>query len=166
MTMSKSERKKDEKAEEELLKVSINMDLEYRWSGGSYYTKFYKAWKDERKILGSKCSGCGRVYLPPRLICSECYKKIDEWAEISDKGTVKAYTVVYQPFIDPRTGKPRQVPYGMALIQLDGADTTINYFLEENDLDKMRIGMRVQAVWRDEIEGNITDIRFFRTIEE
>ncbi|MEM2134663.1 MAG: Zn-ribbon domain-containing OB-fold protein [Candidatus Jordarchaeaceae archaeon] len=164
--MSKSEGKEEVKEEKDLLRVSINMNLEYRWSGGSYYTKFYRAWKEERKILGAKCSSCGRVYLPPRLICGECYKRIDGWSEISDKGTVRAYTVVYQPFVDPRTGKPRPVPYGMALIQLDGADTTINYFLEENDLSKMRIGMRVQAVWREELEGNITDIIYFRTIEE
>jgi len=153
-------------AEEELLRVPITMELTYNYAAGRYFSKFLTSLKKGRKIIGVKCPKCKRVYLPPRPICGNCFEKMDEWVEISDKGTVRAYTVVFQPFIDGRTGKPRPAPYGIALIQLDGADTTINHYLEESDLKKLRIGMRVQAVWRDELQGDMSDILYFRIIDE
>ncbi|MCP4417631.1 MAG: OB-fold domain-containing protein, partial [Chloroflexi bacterium] len=68
--------------------------------------------------------------------------------------------------LDPTSGEPRPTPYGMALIQLDGADTTINHFLAENDLKKLHLGMRVTAVWRKERTGTLADIIHFSVIGE
>jgi len=62
-------------------------------------------------------------------------------------------------------------PYVTGLIDLDGADTVLSYFtgsIDLSDLEKakeqIKIGMKVQAKWRDEREGNIHDFEYFEPI--
>jgi len=153
-------------AEEELLRIPIKMDLEYQYSTGKYYTYFFRVLKEEGKIMALKCPKCGYVFLPPRPACGECHAPLEEWVQVSDKGTVRAFTAVHFKFYDANLGRERPVPFGSALIQLDGADSLLNHYLEENDVTKMRLGMRVQAVFREERQGNIGDILYFRTLKE
>jgi uncharacterized OB-fold protein len=152
-------------ANEGCVRVLIKMDLTWRYAKGRHFTHFFRALQQDRKILGMRCPQCRRVYLPPRPVCGLCYAELAEWVEVKDTGTVRAFTVVYLPIVDPTTGQPRPVPYGMALIQLDGADTTLNHYLTETDLSKLKIGLRVQAVWRSERQGNMGDILYFRVLE-
>lgn len=137
------------------------MTLTWRYGASWYFTEFMRALRDERRLLGLRCPVCRRVYLPPRPVCGNCHAELSEWAEVQDTGTVRAFTVVHTPIIDPATGQPRPVPYGMALIQLDGADTTLNHYLAENDAAKLRIGMRVRAVWLEARTGALSDIVHF-----
>jgi len=156
--------KKDNQLEE-LLRVPVHMKLHYRFPAGTHYTRFFREMKDSGKIMGVKCTQCGRVLVPPRPVCGECFVKTGDWVPVGPKGTVKAYTSIYIKFIDGSTGKPRPIPYGSGLIQLDGAFSTINHILEEGDPEKLYIGMRVEAVLKEKREGNIGDILFFKTIK-
>lgn len=155
---------KNDKQQEELLRVPVHMKLHYRFSAGNHYIKFFREMKESGKIMGIKCTECGRVLLPPRPVCGECFARTGEWVPVGPKGTVRAYTSIYLKFIDGSTGKPRPIPYGSGLIQLDGAFSTINHILEEGDPEKLYIGMRVEAVLKKKREGNIGDILYFKTI--
>lgn len=150
---------------QELLRVPASLRLTWRYAAGSHFTRFFRTLKEEGRILGLRCPGCRRVYLPPRPLCGNCYRRMTEWVPVGPLGTVRAFTVVYFPFLDPTTGQPRPVPFGMALIQLDGADTTLNHYLDETDLGRLRLGLRVEAVFREPREGNMGDIRGFRVLE-
>ncbi|MHA1364091.1 MAG: Zn-ribbon domain-containing OB-fold protein, partial [Candidatus Freyarchaeota archaeon] len=59
---------------------------------------------------------------------------------------------------------PRKPPYAYGIIELDGANTGFVHIIEVDDPRKLRIGMRVEAVFRDEPEGNILDIECFRPV--
>jgi len=157
---------KKEKYEEELVRVPIHMNLYYRFPAGAHFTRFYKEMKGSGKIMGVKCPKCGRVLVPPRPVCGECFVRTGEWVQVGPKGTVRAYTSINFSFIDGSTGELRPTPYGVALIQLDKAYSTINHILEEGDPEKLYIGMRVEAVLKEEREGNIGDILYFKTIKE
>ena len=150
--------------QQELLRVPVHMKLHYRFPAGNHYTRFFREMKQSGKIMGVKCTKCGRVLVPPRPVCGECFARTGEWVPVGPKGTVRAYTSIYLKFIDGSTGKPRPIPYGSGLIQLDGAFSTINHILEEGDPEKLYIGMRVEAVLKKKREGNIGDILYFRTI--
>lgn len=156
--------KKEKGPEEELLQIPIHMKLHYRFPAGAHYDRLFKEIKETGRIMGVKCTECGRVLVPPRPVCGECFAETGEWVPVGPKGTVKAYTSIYLPFIDGSTGKPRPIPYGTGLIQLDGAYSMINHILEEGDPEKLYIGMRVEAVLKKEREGNIGDVLYFRTI--
>lgn len=152
--------------EVELLRIDVQMKLQYRFPAGFHYERFFREMKETGRIMGVKCPECGRVLVPPRLVCGECFARTGEWVQVGPKGTVVAHTSIYFPFIDGSTGKPRPIPYGAGLIQLDGAYSAINHILEEGDPDKLHIGMRVEAVLKEVREGNIGDILCFRSIEE
>ncbi len=134
-------------------------DLTYTYSVGALGTRFFIQLRDNQKIMGIRCPQCNRVYVPPRLTCFRCFSKLDEWVEVSDKGTVLTYTVVNYP--EPIY--PMEPPFVYGVIQLDGADTGLVHLIAA-DTEQLRIGMRVQAVFREKREGNIKDIRYFKPL--
>jgi len=149
----------------ELINIEIPMALRWQFGTGRHFSRFIQTLRNEGKILGIRCPQCQRVYIPPRLICGNCYREMAEWVDVKDTGVIQGYTVYYHPILDPVTGEPRPIPYGMALIKLDGADTTINHYLSETDLAKLRIGLKVRAVWRLQRRGFISDISHFEVIQ-
>jgi uncharacterized OB-fold protein len=56
---------------------------------------------------------------------------------------------------------PLDRPFAWALVQLDGADTSILHALDAGSRDALSDGMRVKIRWREERKGHITDIECF-----
>jgi len=144
--------------------VELSMDLNWRYASGEAMARFL-AGLAQRRIEATACDGCGRRYLPPRPFCGECRLRMSRWVPVRDRGVLEAWTVVRVPIVDARTGMPRPSPYGMGLIKLDGADTTINHYLDIIEPDRLRIGATVKAVWNDDRIGSLRDIRMFEAIE-
>jgi hypothetical protein len=154
------------KTEKKLLRLKWMDAQPFDWAVGRYGSKFLKELRDNKKLVGIKCPKCGFVYMPPRKVCGKCFVAMDELVEVSDKGVIESYTVVYFSFLDPETGKQRPVPYGYGFVKLDGADSCFMHFFEETDLKKLKIGLRAQAVFEENRTGSIADIKHFRIIEE
>jgi uncharacterized OB-fold protein len=132
----------------------------YRHVAGAYVGKFIQEIGKNKRIMGVKCSKCGKVYVPPRMVCFECFEKMDNWVEVRKFGTVKGFTVVsYSTPVMPL--KP---PFAYAIIELDGADTGFVHIIKEGDPTKLRKGMRVEAVFKDGPEGDILDIQYFKPV--
>jgi len=82
---------------------------------------------------------------------------MDEWVGVSPEGTLTAYTMVYQgepPY-------PVKTPFAYGIIKLDGADTGIAHIIGKISPKSLRIGMRMQAVFKDKRVGSILDIKYF-----
>ncbi len=157
------------KGQEKVFEIKWKTDLPYRYSIGKLAVKFFEELKKNKKIMGSKCSKCGKVHFPPRAVCADCMVEmtIDDMVELSPKGTLEGFTVVNYPFTDPNTGGIRPFPYGYALFKLDGADTYTMHFVNETDVTKMKIGQRVEAVFSEELIGDLTaDIPYFNIVKE
>ena len=146
-------------AVKEALRVPFRMKLEFDYAMGAHAERFFHALRDHARILGVKC------YVPPRPVCGICFVETRDWGEVSDEGTLVGCTVVDLPFIDPMTGERRPVPYGFAIIRLDGADTAMYHFLEETDPKRMYVGQRVKAVFREQRTGSLQDILHFRAVQ-
>ncbi|MFO8057343.1 MAG: Zn-ribbon domain-containing OB-fold protein [bacterium] len=152
--------------DEELLDVKIDSRFPYSYSMGTIPSFFFRMLRDEKRIFGRRCPSCGKVYIPPRPVCGPCFKPTSEWVEVGPAGTLVAYTVVYFSFLDPMTGKKRPVPYGYGMVKLDKADSRLQHFISESDPAKLRVGMRVTAVFAEERFGNFSDLVHFRPMEE
>jgi uncharacterized OB-fold protein len=153
-------------------------DLPYRWAIGKLAVKYFEELK-KRKIMGSKCPKCGKMHMPPRGVCADCFVEmtVNDMVELSRKGTLMGFTVVNYPFVDPNTGAMRPFPYGYVICQLDGADTYLMHFCDETDHTKFKIGQRVETVfcdelpkdhesYRPELKGDIYDIPFIRLLKD
>ncbi len=136
----------------------------FEWSAGKYGSKFLVELRDNKKIYGIRCPECNKVLVPVRRVCGECFREMEELVEVGPQGTVETFTVLSFGFVDPETGKQRPVPYTWAFIKLDGSDNTFIHYLEETDISKLKIGMRVQAVFEEQRKGHVLDIKHFATI--
>lgn len=154
-----------EEVQQEYLVMPYKLSLPCNFSAGYYMGRFLAGLRDHKKIWGIKCPKCGRIMVPPRQLCGQCHGvEATEWVELGDKGTLMLYDVVLFDFINPGTGQTRPTPWARATIELDGG-AEIGHFLEETDPDKLRLGMRVQAVWKEKNRtGEITDILYFRAM--
>jgi len=153
-------------ANEEFIELIIPLDLKYKWSAGPQLQKFFEGLQ-EGKIIGNKCSKCGHALIPPVPVCPKCHVEMGDFMELSHQGTVISYSFVVDPIYEPGTGRMRQVPYTIASIVLDGEpDAAFFHKLEETDPAKVKIGMRVEAVFKpkEEREGTIEDIIHFKTL--
>jgi uncharacterized OB-fold protein len=146
---------------------SGDLAMPYEWSIGLYGSRFFQEIREKRRFLGIRCPKCRKVLVPPRRICGPCFQKLDELVELSDTGTIRAFSVVNYPFIDPATGTTRPIPYTYGYINLDGSDNIFSHLINETDEKKIKVGMKVRAVFkpRNEMEGNIQDIRYFEIIK-
>jgi hypothetical protein len=153
---------------EKFLYIALTTDLPYAYSAGRYLSRFLIALRDEAKILASQCPACATVLVPPRIVCGHCFSEMTECVEVGPRGTLKTFSVINFSFIDPFTGHERPVPYCYAIIQLDGCDNWFPHFLDETNLNRLRIGLRVEAVFKPpgEREGAMTDIAHFRVAQE
>ena len=57
--------------------VEGELDLSFQFSYGEHYERFYREMRDNKRIMGVKCSRCGSVLLPPRPYCGFCFEPAD-----------------------------------------------------------------------------------------
>jgi len=154
-----------EKELETVIKVKFGLSATYNWSVGKYMDRYIKELKN-KKFLGIKCPNCGHIYLPPRMICRNCFTKMDEWVEVSDKGTVESFTIG-QVKIDENTGELKELekPEILGLIRHDKTDSCVVYRIGEIEPRDVKAGMRVKAAWIDEPKGDLGDVKYYKPIE-
>jgi uncharacterized OB-fold protein len=126
----------------------------------------YLAGLKKGQLLGSRCRTCRKTVVPPRMVCEWCYRPMDAYVPLRDTGTVNTFSLCYVTWDVQRVAEP-EIP---AVIEIDGASALhgIMHRLGEVEPKKVRIGMRVQAVWKpiEDREGAITDILHFKPIQE
>lgn len=149
------------------LTISFEEPMPYEWSIGKWGSVFFKEIKERKRFIGIRCPKCNKVYVPPRRVCGPCFEELHELVPLSDTGILTAFSIVNYPFLDPDTGKQRPVPYTYGYIKLDGADNIFSHLINEIDINKIKVGMKVRAVFKDadKMRGHIQDIIHFKIIE-
>ena len=135
------------------------ISIPYTWWVGEVGSRFLLALCDNKRILGNRCRSCNLVYVPPRKNCGRCFKDIEGWVELGNEGVVTAHTIVR--FQYPL--QPAKVPFAYTVIKLDGADVGLVHIVRD-DLDKLRNGVRVKALFKEDRKGHILDIDSFQII--
>ncbi|OSC31378.1 DNA-binding protein [Mycobacterium vulneris] len=116
------------------------------------------------KLLGAKTGENGKVYFPPHGADPATGQPTTEFVELPDKGTVTTFAIINIPFQGQRI-KP---PYVAAYVLLDGSDIPFLHLVADIDAHEVRMGMRVEAVWkpREEWGFGIDNIEYFRPTGE
>jgi uncharacterized protein len=76
--------------------------------------QFYKFLAQD-KLMAGKCNRCGKIHLPPRPLCDNCYSQEFTWMDVSGKGKLLTYTIIH-------VAPPQfQVlaPYTVGIVQLE-----------------------------------------------
>jgi uncharacterized OB-fold protein len=127
------------------------------YSAGAVGSRFLIELRDNKKIMGTRCTACDLVYVPARSVCKHCFAQLDKWVEVSDRGTLQTYTVAGQA----NGVQPVDPPIIYGVVLLDGASTGLVHMLSEVDFEELAVGMRVKAVFREKRTASILDIKYF-----
>jgi uncharacterized OB-fold protein len=133
--------------------------LEYDVFAGHAQTPFLHGLVEGR-FFGRRCPQCEKVYIPPRGACPTDGVPTTELVECGQRGVITTFCVVNVPF----RGQAIELPYVCAQILLDGADIAFMALIQECLASDVRMGMRVEAVWRDAAERrpSLESLRYFR----
>ena len=134
---------------------TFKLEFPYKRSLGPVVGTFLTGLRD-RHILGIRTDS-GRVLVPPLEYDPETGKENLDWVEVGEAGVVRGWTWVENP------GRKHPLDHGFAwaLIQLDGADSSMVHALDAGSIDRVHTGMRVRARWAGETRGHISDIACF-----
>ncbi len=138
----------------------------YERSKGEF-SPFFLALRDEKKILGCKCTKCGIVRIPPFLTtCPDCDFAPTELVEVGDVGKmISTPPITYfatSIFL-------HMAPYSRGRVILSGADTamSVNIYTTTGILvpGLVKKDTEVKVIFRDERAGKINDIFCIATSE-
>ena len=145
----------------EVLITKYKADLKYSWASGVAVGRFLAELKNGR-LIARKCNNCNRILIPPRMFCEDCFRDTDEWVFVKDTGVVNTYSIAHVGTDAHRLSTPLFV----AVINIDGASELMGFLHLLSDVQEkdIRIGMKVQAVWKpaEERVGSILDIKYFK----
>ncbi len=147
----------------DVTRIVTPVELDYTYAASSEESRFYRGLA-EGKIRGQRCPKCQKVYVPPRGACPVDGVPTTEEVELPDRGIVTTFCVVNVPFLGQRITPP----YVSAYVLLEGADIAFLHLILGCDPAEVRMGMRVEAVWRPREEWGTTieNIDHFRPTGE
>jgi uncharacterized OB-fold protein len=109
----------------------------------------------EGRLVAQRCGACRAWRHYPQLRCPECHSPEWSWEELSGRGTVHSFSVVYQAF---HPDWSERVPYAVATIELEEG---IRMVTDMDDVDDVAIGLPVE-VFFDAVDDRITLPRWRR----
>lgn len=149
--------------------IRSHVRLPFRFSAGRLPGRFGEGLR-RGEINGNRCPVCSTLYVPPHAFCSRCWEPCAGWERVRDEGAVVTFVVVNVPF----HGQQVDIPYVLAQIRLDGADSTILHLVGRRSGRRLAApadlaaGTRVRAVWREAPErfGSLNDdVAYFEPLE-
>lgn len=145
-------------AREKLPTLSAPSRLDYVHTAGTHLSRFLRA-IGEKRILGSRCPACTKVYVPLRGTCPTCGVAMGEDVPLPETGTVTTFCVVNVPF----EGQVIPPPYACAHVRLDGADVSLFQLVAGCPVEDVHVGMRVRARWVEDaaLTPSLDSIRWF-----
>ncbi|GAA2151097.1 OB-fold nucleic acid binding domain-containing protein [Nocardioides koreensis] len=150
-------------AAEPVTGVVTPVTLDYLYAASPEESAFFRG-LEQGRILGQRCPACHKVYVPPRSACPVDGVATTDEVELAHTGTVTTFCVVNVPFLGQRITPP----YVSAYVLLDGADIAFLHLILDVPAEEVRMGMRVEAVWkpREEWGTTVENISHFRPTGE
>lgn len=100
-------------------------------------SQFYKL-LSQQKLMAGKCVKCGKIHLPPRPLCDNCFSTEFKWVEVSGNGKLLTYTVIHiaaEQFKD-------LTPYAVGIVQLENG-LKIPGMIQGLTQEQLKIGMEL-----------------------
>jgi len=105
---------------------SVNPETKPFWDGAA-----------AGQLMLKRCRACGQPHHCPREMCPFCFSDQTEWSQASGRGTVYTFSVMRRV----------PTPFAIAYVTLEEGVTMMTNIVD-CDLDSIRIGQRVQVVFK------------------
>lgn len=139
-----------------------DMPVSNRYTFGIAGERFFRAIKDEGRILGTLCANCEHTYVPAALFCEKCLDKTDDWVDVGTIGEVVTFTHLYIDIHNSFLEEPETIAF------IKFGDGGLIHKLVADDPSNLAIGMKAEAIFKpiEDREGSILDIKHFRVVSE
>ena len=104
------------------------------------------AWRDypqRYRLEAARCTGCGKVFFPPRLVCDKCGSRKFEGFRLKPFGSLATYTIVRTPSEQFSS----EAPFALGIVDMeDGVRLTAQ--IADAPFDELEVGMPVKLEFR------------------
>jgi uncharacterized OB-fold protein len=94
------------------------------------------------RLEAGKCTKCGKVFFPARLVCDECKSRDFETITLPEEGEILTYTVIRTP----PSGFDDEAPYAVGIVKLGDAQMLTQ--IVDCEFDDLKIGGKVRVEFR------------------
>ncbi|MBN2007803.1 Zn-ribbon domain-containing OB-fold protein [candidate division KSB1 bacterium] len=104
---------------------------------------YWRSIPQRYRYEAAKCTGCGKIFFPPRIVCDECASRSFETINLSRYGKIVTFTVIRiapSQFVD-------QAPYPIGIVELNDGIKICTQIADCNP-DDLKIGMPVRLEFR------------------
>ena len=108
--------------------------------------RFWRENPSRYNLKAVRCGNCGKVFFPPRAVCSVCHRKSIgkmECTNLRGEGEVYSFSVVH----DAPSHFEILKPYVVAIVKMDEGVMLTSQVIDADAKD-VHIGMRVKATLR------------------
>ena len=105
--------------------------------------RYWREVPQRYRYEAARCKKCGKIFFPPRVICSGCRSREFEPTVLATTGALETYTVIHIP----PSGFGDDTPYAVGVVKLDDG-VRITAQVVDCDLEKLAIGDRVRIEFR------------------
>jgi len=99
--------------------------------------QFYK-FLQQHKLMAGKCRRCGKIHLPPRPLCDNCFSGEFDWVSVLGKGKLLTYTVIS---VAPELFQAL-TPYAVGIVELENG-LKIPGMIQALTQEQLKIGMEL-----------------------
>lgn len=92
----------------------------------------------EKRIMGVKCKGCGKIFYPKRVCCPDCGGKMFEEICLGDECILLTFTKLYA-----LPEGIERVPLVLGIVEFANGARAVGQITDEN----VTIGMKLEPVW-------------------
>ena len=105
--------------------------------------RYWREIPQRYRYEAGRCTNCGKIFFPPRLVCSDCRGREFETVELAKNGEIETFTIIRVPPSDFQD----EAPYAVGVIRLeDGVKVTAQ--IADCDLHSLAIGDPVRIEFR------------------
>ena len=105
--------------------------------------RYWREIPQRYRLEAERCKKCGKIYFPPRVICSDCKSCDFELLKLKDEGRLLTYTVIRvapSQFVN-------QSPYAMGIVKLDEGVNLLAQIVD-CEPEQLQIGMKLKLEFR------------------
>ena len=105
--------------------------------------RYWREIPQRYRLEAAKCKKCGKIFYPPRLICSACQHREFETIVLPNTGTLETFTIIRVPpsqFQD-------EAPYTVGIVKLDNGLQMMTQ-IADCEFEDLEIGKPVRLEFR------------------
>lgn len=105
--------------------------------------KNWREFPQRYRLEAAKCTECGKVFFPPRLVCDGCRGDAFEAVTLPSDGKLVTYTAIHVP----ASGFKDEAPIAYAVVELEDG-TRISTQVTDCSTDELEVGAPVRLEFR------------------